>query len=267
MDRARFLLAMLVLAAAMVIGPATVAFACSGVSCEITGNLNDDGASLTGEGTGNGSGADDSPAPGGSTSTSPTPILPPGCQVVDAVEYCNGEVIHLPDREPGGDAATRPVTLSDIRHFRPTSPGLASEPEGWGIVGLPVNFVADAPTQLLHGTVLGIPADVRFTPTRFHWDYGDGATAVTATAGGAWADLAVAEFSTTTTSHSYAHVGSFLVGLGVEHRVHYRLSGGPWLPIDGVLRLDAVDRRIVVADATTVLVDDDCRESTTAPGC
>ncbi len=62
------------------------------------------------------------------------PPAPPVC--TDALGRCNRyEVVLL-----------RP-TLEDVASFAPTSHPLVDEPDGVGIVGMPVNFVVDADTH------------------------------------------------------------------------------------------------------------------------
>ena len=204
-----------------------ISYACSTASCTVTGSLDDDGATLEGDSGDDGSDGD---AAGGGSGSS-TPPLPPGCQVVDGFEYCNGDVSAVPEREPGDAAALAPVSISDLAHFRPAAPTLATEPDGWAVVGLPANLVADAPAQTLRGTVLGLAAEVRFVATRFHWGYGDGATAITDSGGASWHHLGLAEFAATSTSHRYAEPGTYLVSVAVDHRAEYRVAGGAWIAI------------------------------------
>ena len=69
------------------------------------------------------------------------------------------------------------------------------EPNGWAVTGLPINFYAVASVNVKSGMLLGYPADVRFTPIGYRWDYGDG-TATTLRSGGAsWAALGQVEFN------------------------------------------------------------------------
>src|SRR5690606_29803565 len=124
--------------------------------------------------------------------------------------------------------ATPPVTITDIASFRPQGLGSSMEPEGWTVVGLPTNFLAHAETHIVRGTLFGAPADVRFRPTEYIWNYGDGSSRRTDQPGLSWSQLQTAEFSDTATSHAYASAGSYVVVLTVHYSPDYRLAGGTW---------------------------------------
>jgi hypothetical protein len=164
-------------------------------------------------------------------------------------------------------SGTPAVTLSDIASFRPQPGTDHMEPDGWTVVGLDTNFYASATRQVVRGTLLGRPAEVRFTPVRFHWDYGDGARADRTTPGGTWEQLRVAEFDPTPTSHVYRSEGTFTIRLGIDYRAEYRFDRPDFVPIAGTIALPANDLRITVGDAKTVLVDRDCTSVPAGPGC
>ncbi|WP_417564757.1 hypothetical protein, partial [Microbacterium sp.] len=95
------------------------------------------------------------------------------------------------------------VTVSDLVSFRPVVPGLSSEPDGVGVVGLPTNLLADTATQTLHGMLFEFPVAVRFTPDHYTFTYGDGNATTTRTPGRAWAASGDPQFTPTITSHAY----------------------------------------------------------------
>lgn len=159
------------------------------------------------------------------------------------------------------------VTLADIARFRPTAGVQRMEPDGWVVVGLPANFYALVDPQVVPGELLGQPADVRFTPVSWHWDYGDGATATRATKGGTWAGLGLREFDATPTSHVYRSPGGYTVRLSIRYRAEYRIGGGAFVPIAGTIVLPANELRITAGGAKTVLVDRDCTVAPRGPGC
>ncbi|MBD5382198.1 MAG: hypothetical protein HDR73_10160, partial [Clavibacter sp.] len=52
-------------------------------------------------------------------------------------------------------AATPGVSLADVAQFVPRDASIRSQPNGWAIVGAPVNLFTDATTQVVGGTLLG----------------------------------------------------------------------------------------------------------------
>jgi hypothetical protein len=161
----------------------------------------------------------------------------------------------------------RPVTLADIAAFRPTSGIERMEPDGWVVPGLSANIYAIVGQHLVDGTLLGQPATVRFTPIRYHWDYGDGTTAIRTSKGGTWAALGLREFDATPTSHVYLVEGEYTIHLTIDFRAEYRFAGSAFLPIDGSINLRANDLYITVDGAKTVLVERDCAADPSGPGC
>lgn len=163
--------------------------------------------------------------------------------------------------EPGA------LTLSDIAAFRPGAGANLMEPNGWSVAGLPTNFYSSGGQQTQQGSLLGGPAEVRFTPVVWTWAYGDGASTRSSTAGGSWASRGVAEFDPTPTSHTYATRGTYTITLVIDYAAEYRLGAGPWTRIPGTLRVPSNPLAITVGSVTTVLVDKDCRQNPAGPGC
>ena len=159
------------------------------------------------------------------------------------------------------------VTLADIASFAPAVGGNHMEPNGWMVVGLDTNFYSDGTTRVVDGTLLGLPAAVRFTPQRWTWNYGDGSAKTSTTPGASWAAQNLVEFAPTATSHVFANPGSYTIDLTVQYSAEYQFAGAGWVPVDGTLDLPA--NRIVATanDANTVLVNRDCRQDPRGPGC
>ena len=107
------------------------------------------------------------------------------------------------------------VTLSDVAAFRPDVGSNAMQPNGWAVVGLDTNFLSRGGADVVSGTLLGGPAEVRFTPVAWNWSYGDGASRRATTAGGLWGELGIPEFDATPTSHVYAAKGTYTITLTV----------------------------------------------------
>lgn len=166
-----------------------------------------------------------------------------------------------------GDSLTV-VTISDIASFAPRAAVQFMQPDRWMVVGLPTNFYAQIDRHVVSGTLLGQPADVRFTPRAYNWSYGDGTTALRGTPGNTWQALGLAEFDPTATSHVYTAEGTYVIDLTVLYTAEYRWAGGAWTPIAGHVELPA--NRLVAqatSDAVTVLVDRDCGRAPVGPGC
>ena len=172
-----------------------------------------------------------------------------------------------PFRDPFIITQLPAVALSDIAAFRPDAAVDHSEPSGWTVAGLDTNFYATGGASTRDGTLLGLPASVRFTPVAWHWDYGDGTRASRGAGGASWSALGIPEFDPTATSHVYEQYGTYDIDLDVDYAAEYRFAGGPWLGITGVLSLPANRLSITVGNAQTVLVDRDCQQNPGGPGC
>lgn len=172
-----------------------------------------------------------------------------------------------PPATPAPGAAPTVVTLRDIAAFRPATPGNDMEPGGWAVVGLPANFVAAASAQVVPGTLLGQPADVRFTPVGYRWLHSDGATVESAGPGATWTQLGQKEFTATSTSHAYAESGEYTATLEVALAAEYRFGGSAWQPIAGTLSVASESTRVLVGEVDTVLTRGDCTAVPGDPGC
>jgi hypothetical protein len=169
--------------------------------------------------------------------------------------------------EEAAPAAPVVVTLRDIASFRPATPGNGMEPGGWAIEGLPANFIAAASVEVVSGTLLGQPADVRFTPVGYRWAHSDGAAVESGTPGATWTTLGQREFTPTSTSHVYATAGEYTVELAVVLRAEYRFAGSPWRSIAGTLTIAGEPQRVLVGEVDTVLTQGDCNANPSGPGC
>ena len=227
----------------------------AGGLCHSSGALTDDGARLDGSIRGGGGGSGNSIDLGG------------GATPVDPGFYCGRRTdlrCHLVDPPPTGV-----LTLADVAAFVADPGAITTEPSGWAAIGLPFNAISTAASHEVMGTLLGGPATVRFTPVGWRWDFGDGPESVTtATGGGTWASLGVAEFEPTATSHVYRYRGTYNVTAVVTFVADYRLGAGEWSRIPGTLELPArAPVSILAVTARTVLVDKDCKDNPRGPGC
>ncbi|MCU1409240.1 MAG: hypothetical protein JWM23_1320 [Microbacteriaceae bacterium] len=159
------------------------------------------------------------------------------------------------------------VRISDLVSFTPATSASAMEPFGWTVVGLPTNFFASASVHTRSGLLLGFPAEVRFTPVGYRWDYGDGSARNSTSGGETWATLGLPEFSETATSHSFRDRATRVITLTVSYGAEYRFASQGWRSISGTLAVPADPLTAVVGDAHTVLIDRDCLRGPHGPGC
>ncbi|MDQ1512595.1 MAG: hypothetical protein QOC59_437, partial [Microbacteriaceae bacterium] len=155
---------------------------------------------------------------------------------------------------PGAPGAQpRVITAADVARFLPATGVLHTEPREWAVVGVPANFWVDVQAVTVSGTLLGGPADVRFTPQAFRWTYGDGTTRTTASPGASWASLGQDELTTTPTSHAYGGRGDRRASAQVVYSAAYRIGGGPWSPVVGAVFGRTPSARMLVVTERTVL--------------
>ena len=159
------------------------------------------------------------------------------------------------------------ITITDIASFAPAPGGNNMEPNGWIVVGLYTNFYSDGGVRVVDGTLLGQPAAVRFIPQSWRWSYGDGSAKSSATPGASWAAQGLQEFDATATSHVFAHAGTYAIDLTVRYTAEYQFAGSGWVPIAGTLERPANRIVATASDASTVLVNRDCRQNPAGPGC
>ncbi|MFT2692583.1 hypothetical protein [Clavibacter zhangzhiyongii] len=154
-----------------------------------------------------------------------------------------------------------------MAQFVPRSASIRSQPVGWALVGAPLNLLTDATTQVVDGVLLGRPAQVRFVPVSFVWDYGDGTSTTVQGPGASWRELHQPEFTATDTSHVYPTMGDRNVTLTIAYSPSYRFDGGAWQQIPGTLPVQVGPMTIHVLEGSTVLVGGACGTRDAGPGC
>lgn len=214
-----------------------------------------DGSASGGSDESSGGGADESGSDGGAVEVP--------C-VATNIELCNEQRLEVPG---GGTAPGPAVTTGEVAHLVPSVSVQGMEPRGFMVVGLPTNFYADAQPSIVSTTLLGTPAEVRFTPASFRWDNGDGSTTTSATGGATWAALGLAEFSETETSHVFDRAGEYTISLTIIYSAEYRIGGGAWQQLAGTVPSTSPPLTASAKAAKTVLVADDCGRRRVSPGC
>ena len=165
------------------------------------------------------------------------------------------------------DVTVPDVTLADLASFTPARPALTGEPRGVGVVGLPTNLVASASEQRMSGRILDFDVTVRFVPAGFVFDYGDGSTRRSSTAGVSWSRAGQASFTPTATSHVYTKPGTYPVRVTVLYAPSVDFGSGVWRPVDGYVRATSGGYDVRVVEVRTALVDRTCLENPSGPGC
>lgn len=192
------------------------------------------------------------------------PVTAPGSAPLPGAEQAEQEPVD-PDPAPAAPDPTT-ATIDDVAQFAPSAPQVVGEPDGFGVVGMPTNFVVAATEHTVDGEIFDVPVTVRFTPVSFVFDYGDGTTRETRTPGRSWQELDVPQFSATDTSHSYSAPGEYSAGVTIRY-VAEADAGGGWFAVPGTLAIDAPSTLIRVVDVDTALVQRTCDEDPSGPGC
>lgn len=157
-------------------------------------------------------------------------------------------------------------TLADVASFAPAPAILADEPDGVGIVGMPMNFVVAASIHTATGTLFNLPVTVRFTPASFVFSHGDGTSRTSASGGRIWSALGQAQFSATATSHAYGSRGTYTASAVVQYVATVDFGNGD-VPVPGLVEVPTPGSSIQVVEARTALVDRTCVERPSGPGC
>lgn len=160
----------------------------------------------------------------------------------------------------------RQPAMSDLASFAPAPTAIAGEPAGYGVVGMPVNFVVPAEAHRATGTLFDLPVTVTFTPESVVVFPGDGTSRSARTGGSTWAALGQAQFSATPTSHAYAMRGVYTAHAVVHYSAVVDFGNGP-IPVPGLLEVPTAGTSIEVLEVRTALVERTCRENPSGPGC
>ncbi|WP_235425911.1 hypothetical protein [Clavibacter michiganensis] len=187
------------------------------------------------------------------------------CDVREPV--CQSQFFHMSPAPDPAQPTPQAVTLSDVAGFLPHDASLRSQPKGWAVAGTPANFLTDAVSNVVDGQLLNRPAQVRFVPVSFTWNYGDETISTTAGPGASWKQLGQQDFTATDTSHVYATVGDRQVTLTIAYSPSYRFDGGGWQQMPGVLPVQVGPVTIHVLQGSTVLVGGACGTRDAGPGC
>ncbi|WP_157674280.1 hypothetical protein [Agrococcus carbonis] len=163
------------------------------------------------------------------------------------------------------EEAAPAITMADIARFAPVAGELVVEPDGWGVVGTPTNFYATAESHTMEGELFDMAIRVRWTPTSYRFDYGDGTVHESEASGAPWRGTEES-WTETTTSHTYSSTDDVTASVTVIFTAEVDAGGG-WFAVPGTLPVEAPAVAVKVFAVDTVLTDGDCRASPSAPGC
>lgn len=173
-----------------------------------------------------------------------------------------------PEPPNGGEAAEPAVviTLEDFQSQPIIAAAVISEPNNFGLLGGHNNFWADVDEQEFAFDTLGDQVLIRAWPVAYDWNYGDGATKTTQTAGNPVpeADWLLVE---TPTSHVYGATGDYNLVLTTRFNGDYSVNGGPWIPIAGQAAVQSEPHLVSIWRSDNRLVDGTCAENPSAWGC
>lgn len=142
-----------------------------------------------------------------------------GRWVADAWEN-QGGVCRAPEED---DEVTEEDVLGEIRRFglRPAVPE-AQPPDGETLINLKTIFYTEAEPYTFD-LDLGPGVEIRATPERFHWDFGDGEDLDANEEGRPYPDFDI--------WHEYTETGDVQVTLTVDYRVEWNPGGAGWRTI------------------------------------
>lgn len=145
------------------------------------------------------------------------------------------------------------ATIADVASFAPQPAALTSDPAGYAVVGLPVDFAVTASAHSASGTLFDLPVTVRFTPEEIVITTGDGSALTTPS-------------TPTATSHVYRDRGTYVASATVRYRAEVDFGRG-WRPVPGTLDIPTAGYAVQVLEARGTLVERTCAEPPLGPGC
>ena len=132
----------------------------------------------------------------------------------------------------------------------PAGTSTVEPPGGYVLVTMPTNvFASSIDPVVLTTTVLGQPVQVRATPARWSWDFGDGTViGPTSDPGAAYPAL--------TNTHAYTDRGDYEIVMTTHYTGEFSLDGATWYPIQGEAQVDSAPVAVTAMAGRNVLVAD-----------
>ena len=148
-----------------------------------------------------------------------------------------------------GEPAFPGISREDFQRLPLPAGGSTVEPPGqYVLVNMPTNvFTTSTAPVVLNTTVLGIAVQVRATPERWAWDFGDGTVVgPTSNPGAAYPAL--------TNTHAYAARGTYDIVMTTYYSGEFSLDGATWYPIQGEAQVDSAPVTVQALAGSNVLV-------------
>jgi hypothetical protein len=120
------------------------------------------------------------------------------------------------------------------------------QPEATTLVNFDTIFHTEPEPVALSLTILGQGVEVVATPSRYHWVFGDGASATTDSPGSPYPDKTVVHRYSDARVTVHPHVE-------VTYTARFRVSGGAWQDIAETVTTVGPDTSLRIAEATPLL--------------
>ena len=135
--------------------------------------------------------------------------------------------------DPAPPVVLPAMSLADFQRLPlPAGTSRVQPDNGYTLINIETNVFAEAEPVTLNTTLLGFPVQVRATPSRYAWDFGDGQRfGPTEDPGEPYPALRI--------TNTYTAAGVYAVTLTTYYTGEYSVAGGPFLPIVGEARVDS----------------------------
>ena len=178
----------------------------------------------------------------------PRPVVKPKPQTW--IPYKVTPIVHRPYKPPVKKkptvihkVVTAALSLSDqITRLLPGSK-ILYQPSNGALTDVPVYFWSDTNSVFsVVTTILGVGVNVLMNPS-FVWNFGDGSTLTTSSAGSPYPD--------STITHTYKSAGSYTVNLAISWAGSWAAQGAAMVPILGGAIVQSASATIQVSPAPT----------------
>lgn len=154
-----------------------------------------------------------------------------------------------PDEPKETEPAITPETVVDQARASAPDSEVHVQPEGRTYVNVPTNFYADGDAVTVPVSVFGNPIPVRFAPSSFEWDFGDGGTGT----GPGVADAEVGQDGAV--EHAYERSGEFGVTLTRTFTISFTLPDGSTHTVPGEVSSTSAPYPLQVGEVQSVVQD------------
>jgi len=187
-------------------------------------------------------------------------VMPMWRQSRPAPDAAWGPWIQIDDGGCGADLLPE-FTEADFRRLPIPVPALTMQPDrGWVLINIETITYTDPTPITLRTELLGYGITVEATPTRWTYDFGDGHTQTTRSAGHPYPDHDV--------FHEYEQPGTATITLTAEWSGRYQIDGNPtWRDINGTATTTATTTPFTIEERTSRLVSDLCTDKPKPPDC